>query len=98
LFYYGLRHSHASVLLGCGASIGASIKAVSSRLGHANGAIILSTYTHLCPAPTKDAARTIDTLLSGSKLVAKPAMTGLCFALRQMEIHRSESISSKRVQ
>jgi integrase len=65
--YHGLRHSHASLLLGSGASI----KAVSARLGHANAAMTLSVYAHLLPGADEDAARRIDDLLSGSKLVAK---------------------------
>jgi integrase len=64
--YHGLRHSHASLLLGSGASI----KAVSARLGHANANMTLSTYAHLLPGADEDAARRIDDLLSGSKLVA----------------------------
>jgi integrase len=64
--FHGLRHSHASMLLGSGASI----KAVSSRLGHSNAALTLSTYAHLLPGADEDAARRIDDLLSGSKLVA----------------------------
>jgi integrase len=65
--YHGLRHSHASLLLGSGASI----KAVSSRLGHANAAMTLSTYAHLLPGADQDAAQRVDDLLSGSKRVAK---------------------------
>jgi integrase len=49
---------------------GASIKAVSARLGHANASMTLSTYAHLLPGADEDAARRIDDLLSGSKLVA----------------------------
>jgi len=64
--YHGLRHSHASLLLGSGASI----KAVSSRLGHASAAMTLSTYAHLLPGADEDAAKRIDDLLSGSKRVA----------------------------
>jgi integrase len=67
--YHGLRHSHASLLL----NSGASVKAVSSRLGHASAAMTLSVYAHLLPGADEDAARRIDDLLSGSKMVAKPS-------------------------
>jgi integrase len=63
---HGLRHSHASQLLGAGVNI----KAVSSRLGHASAALTLSTYAHLLPGADQDAAQRIDDLLSGSKRVA----------------------------
>jgi integrase len=63
---HGLRHSHASLLLGAGASI----KAVSSRLGHASAAMTLSTYAHLLPGADEDAADRLDKVMSGSKVVA----------------------------
>ena len=65
----GLRHTHASQLLGPGVNI----KAVSSRLGHASAALTLSTYAHLLPGADQDAAQRIDDLLSGSKRVANQA-------------------------
>ena len=63
---HGLRHTHASQLLGAGVNI----KAVSSRLGHTSAALTLSTYAHLLPGADQDAAQRIDDLLSGSKRVA----------------------------
>jgi integrase len=63
---HGLRHTHASQLLGAGVNI----KAVSSRLGHSSAALTLSTYAHLLPGADQDAAQRIDDLLSGSKRVA----------------------------
>jgi integrase len=64
--FQGLRHTHASLLL----NIGASMKAVSSRLGHSSGALTLGIYAHVLPGADEDAARRIDDLLSGSKRVA----------------------------
>jgi integrase len=64
---HGLRHSHASQLLGAGVNI----KAVSARLGHASATLTLSTYAHLLPGADQDAAQRIDDLLSRSKPVAK---------------------------
>jgi integrase len=63
---HGLRHSHASQLLGAGVNI----KAVASRLGHSSAALTLSTYAHVLPGADQDAAQRIDELLSGSKRVA----------------------------
>jgi integrase len=57
---HGLRHSHASHLLGAGVNI----KAVSSRLGHASAALTLSIYAHLLPGADEDAAQRIDALLT----------------------------------
>ena len=64
--FHGLRHSHASLLLGNGASV----KTVSSRLGHASAAMTLSVYAHLLPGADEDAARRIDEMLSGSNPIA----------------------------
>ena len=43
--FHELRHTHASALI----AAGASIKAVSRRLGHADVAITLRVYAHLMP-------------------------------------------------
>ena len=43
--FHDLRHTHASALI----AAGASIKAVSRRLGHADVAITLRVYAHLMP-------------------------------------------------
>jgi integrase len=64
--FHGLRHTHASLLL----NGGASVKAVSSRLGHSSAALTLGIYAHVLPGADEDAARRIDDLLSGSKRVA----------------------------
>jgi integrase len=57
---HGLRHTHASQLLGAGVNI----KAVSARLGHSSAALTLSTYAHLLPGADQDAAERIDELLT----------------------------------
>jgi len=64
--FHGLRHTHASLLL----NSGASVKAVSSRLGHSSAALTLGIYAHVLPGADEGAARRIDDLLSGSKRVA----------------------------
>jgi integrase len=43
--FHDLRHSHASILL----SAGASLRAVSQRLGHSNAALNLRIYAHCLP-------------------------------------------------
>jgi integrase len=65
---HGLRHTHASQLLGAGVNI----KAVSSRLGHSSAALTLSTYAHLLPGADQDAAQRIDDLLFRRIPVANP--------------------------
>jgi integrase len=69
----GLRHTHASQLLGAGVNI----KAVSSRLGHASEALTLSIYARSLRTRNQGAAQRIDDLLSGSK----SGMIGLSFVL-----------------
>ena len=64
--FHGLRHSHASLLF----KGGASVKAVSSRLGHASAAMTLSVYAHLLPGADEDAAERIDNMLTSSNPVA----------------------------
>jgi integrase len=64
--FHGLRHTHAFLLL----NGGASVKAVSCRLGHSSAALTLGIYAHVLPGADEDAARRIDELLSGSKRVA----------------------------
>ncbi|HVL14796.1 MAG TPA: site-specific integrase [Gemmata sp.] len=55
--FHDLRHTHASALI----AAGASIKAVSRRLGHADVAITLRVYAHVMPDDAKLAS------LSGSR-------------------------------
>lgn len=55
--------------MGPGASLalqaGVSAKVVSERLGHANIAITLDTYTHVLPAMQADAAAQVAGLIFG---------------------------------
>ena len=57
---HSLRHTAASWLL----ADGASIKAVSEMLGHANASITLSTYAHALPEQGKELAARMGRLLS----------------------------------
>src|SRR5206468_4216657 len=54
---HSLRHFMASYLL----SKGASVAAVSERLGHANPAITLGIYSHMMDTDDAATAKTIDT-------------------------------------
>jgi integrase len=59
LRFHDLRHSHASILL----SQGASLKAVSQRLGHANPTMTLRVYAHVLPADDAALAGRLEGLL-----------------------------------
>ena len=52
---HGLRHLHASLLLGAGVPI----TTVSARLGHANSAVTLSTYAHVVARDDRQATSAI---------------------------------------
>jgi integrase len=52
---YDLCHVHASLLF----ARGVSLRTVSERLGHADPAFTLSTYTHLVPGTQEAAAKAI---------------------------------------
>jgi integrase len=56
--FHDLRHTHASALI----SGGASVKAVSRRLGHADVAITLRVYSHLMPDDDGRLASQVGTL------------------------------------
>ena len=56
-----LRHTHATLAL----QAGIHPKVVSERLGHANVAITLDTYSHAIPAMQEEAAAKIAELDSG---------------------------------
>ena len=62
-----LRHTHATLAL----QAGIHPKVVSERLGHANIAITLDTYSHAIPAMQEEAAARIADLISGER--AEPA-------------------------
>jgi integrase len=56
-----LRHTHATLAL----AAGVHPKVVQERLGHANIAIALDTYSHAVPALEEEAARTVAALVFG---------------------------------
>lgn len=59
---YDLRHTSASLLL----AAGVHVKVVSERLGHSSINLTLSTYSHTLPTLHKDAANTLERLLSAN--------------------------------
>jgi len=59
---HDVRHSYASAAL----AAGVQAKVVSERLGHANIAITLDTYSHVLPALQEDAAAKIAALIFGT--------------------------------
>jgi integrase len=59
---HDLRHTHASMLL----SAGVHPKVVSERLGHANIAITMDTYSHVLPGIQQEAVRQFDLLLTSA--------------------------------
>lgn len=59
--FHDLRHTHASQLL----AVGASIKVVQERLGHARASFTLETYAHLLPTIQADAAAALERRLTG---------------------------------
>ena len=68
--FHDLRHTHATLLL----KGGAHPKIVSERLGHANIAITLDTYSHVLPGLQEGAAEHFDNLISrenGGKMAAR---------------------------
>jgi integrase len=58
---HDLRHTHATLAL----AAGVHPKVVQERLGHANIAITLDTYSHAVPALEEAAARTVAALVFG---------------------------------
>ena len=59
LNFHGLRHSHASFLLGAGVDV----KAVSERLGHASVAFTMDVYSHVLPTIQAAAAERFDRII-----------------------------------
>jgi integrase len=64
---HALRHFYASVLL----DGGESIKVVSERLGHADPAFTLRTYTHLMPDSANRTRTVVDAAFA--QLAAQPS-------------------------
>ena len=60
---HDLRHSHATLML----SAGVHPKIVQERLGHANIAITLDTYSHIIPGLQETAAKTFDGLMAAAR-------------------------------
>ncbi len=58
---HDVRHSYASAAL----AANVPAKVVSERLGHANIAITLDTYSHVLPALQEDAAAKVAALILG---------------------------------
>ncbi|MBI3651094.1 MAG: site-specific integrase [Acidobacteria bacterium] len=56
---YDLRHSCATLLL----ADGENLKVVSERLGHADGALVLRTYSHCTPSMQKSATDRLERIL-----------------------------------
>jgi integrase len=61
LHFHGLRHTHATLLLGQGVPV----KVVSERLGHSSPAITLSVYQHVLPGMQAEAAALAASLVDG---------------------------------
>ena len=59
---HDVRHSYASAAL----AANVPAKVVSERLGHANIAITLDTYSHVLPALQEDAAAKVAALILGT--------------------------------
>lgn len=59
--FHDLRHTHASLAL----SAGVYPKVVSERLGHADIALTLNTYSHAIPALQETAAAIVANLVLG---------------------------------
>jgi len=55
---HDLRHTHATLML----KAGVHPKVVSERLGHANIAITLDTYSHVLPGQQEAAAEKFDNI------------------------------------
>ena len=62
LRFHDLRHTFSTLAL----QNGVDIKTVSGMLGHYSAGFTLDTYAHVTTAAQKEAARTMDNLLSGS--------------------------------
>jgi integrase len=63
---YGLRHTHATLLL----IAGVSLKTVSERLGHSSIMLTADTYSHVLPETEHETAMTVETLLRRSQRVS----------------------------
>ena len=60
---HDVRHSYATAAL----AAGVPAKVVSERLGHANIAITMDTYSHVLPGMDESAASTVASLILGGE-------------------------------
>ena len=60
--FHDLRHTFATLAL----QNGVDVKTVSGMLGHFSADFTLDTYAHVTTQAQRQAANTIDTILSGS--------------------------------
>ena len=60
--FHGLRHTAAILML----TSGVDVKTTASRLGHANPALLFSTYSHFIESADQAAAERLDSLLGQS--------------------------------
>jgi integrase len=68
---HDVRHSYATAAL----AAGIPAKIVSERLGHANIAITMDTYSHVLPGLDEQAAGTVASSSSANHPVRSPPMT-----------------------
>ena len=61
--FHDLRHTAATLML----RAGVHPKIVSERLGHAKVAITMDLYQHALPSMQRDAARSVEALLSAAR-------------------------------
>jgi integrase len=65
---HDVRHSYATAAL----VAGVPAKVVSERLGHANIAITMDTYSHVLPGMDEGAAATVASLILGDEAAGEP--------------------------
>ena len=63
---HGLRHTSATLLL----KGGVDVKTISTRLGHADPTLVLTTYGHTLDSMSRNAAAQIDSMIKSSTDVA----------------------------
>lgn len=87
---HDLRHTTASLLL----EVGTHPKVVQDLLGHSTIQLTLDTYSHVTPALHRQAARTMDLVLSRAtaRFAPKPPMSWLSAALVSSRKSRSETV------
>lgn len=61
--FHDLRHTHSSLMM----ALGADLKSMQERMGHATPQILLNTYTHTLPGQQRRNAERLDDLIFGQK-------------------------------